>query len=269
MSRVDATPLLAARAVTYAYHSGRRVLEGVDLEMRRGECVALIGANGAGKTTLLRLLGGTLRPQGGAVFWQGRPLAAVGPREIARRIAVVPQSMPGGLLEDFTVAELVALGRTPYAGWLGLGGETAADRAAMAEALALAHADDLSSRRLAALSGGERQRALLAMALAQQPEALLLDEPTRHLDPHHQVALLALVTRLAAERQMSVVAVLHDLNLAAAFFPRLALLDRGRVAADGPATTVLTQDQVGRCYGPGLQVLAHPERSDVPLVLPQ
>ena len=261
-------PLLEARGVRFGYRSGRWVLDGVSLAVRRGEQVALVGPNGAGKTTLLRVLSGALQPAGGEVLWDGRPAAALGRREAARRIAVVPQQMPGGLVEDFTVEAFVALGRTPYAGWFGLRGETAADRAAVAAALEVTEAASLAQRSLAEISGGERQRALLAMAIAQEPELLLLDEPTRHLDPHHQVALLDLVSRLVAARGLAVVAVLHDLTLASAYFPRLALLHEGRIVADGPPDLVLTQEHVSRAYGGGLQVFTHPERPGLSLVLP-
>jgi iron complex transport system ATP-binding protein len=227
-----------------------------------------VGPNGAGKTTLLRLIGGTLAPQAGEVRWRGRGARALGRRALARLIAVVPQSVPSGPLEDLTVEEVAALGRTPYAGWLGLRGETADDRIAVAAALRATDATVLAARPLGELSGGERQRALLAMALAQQPQLLLLDEPTRHLDPHHQVALLRLVTGLAESQGVATVAVLHDLTLAASFFPRLVLLHQGRIAADGPPGDVLTNDTVSRVYGPGLDVVAHPAYPALPLVLP-
>jgi iron complex transport system ATP-binding protein len=263
------TLLLEARGVTFGYEPGCPVVDAIDLVLRRGERLALVGANGVGKSTLLRLLNGTLVPQRGEIRWQGRPLRELRRRELAQRIAVVPQSIPSGPLDDLTVEEVVALGRTPYAGWLGLRGETAADRAAVAEALQATDLQRLAGRPLAALSGGERQRALLALALAQQAQLLLLDEPTRHLDPHHQVAFLSLVAELTETRGLTVVAVLHDLNLAACYFPRIVLLYRGRIAADGPAAAVLTGEMLARAYGHGLQVVPHPSRPDIPLVLPQ
>lgn len=260
--------VLEACGVRFGYTPERVVLDGLDLALRAGERLALVGANGAGKSTLLRILGGTLVPQAGEVRWHEQPLRAVSRRRLAQHIAVVAQQVPAGPLEDLTVEEVVALGRTPYAGWLGLRGETAADRRAVQAALAATDAAAFAHRPLAELSGGERQRALLAMALAQEPEVLLLDEPTRHLDPHHQVALLQLVSHLAATQGVAVVAVLHDLNLAAAFFPRLALLHDGRLVADGSPAAVLTAQSVAHAYGAGLAVLPHPQRPDLPLVLP-
>jgi iron complex transport system ATP-binding protein len=258
-----------ARDVSFAYAPGPPVLDEVSVRLGSGERVALIGANGAGKSTLLRLLSGALAPRAGTVLWEGKPLAAVGRRTLARLLALVPQNVPGGPLEDLTVEEVAALGRIPYAGWLGLRGERAADVRAVRDALAAVDATLLAQRPLGELSGGERQRAFLALALAQEPRLLLLDEPTRHLDPHHQVALFDLLTRLAGERGLGVVAVLHDLNLAAWYFPRLVLLQAGRIVADGSPAEVLTQEHVTRAYGPGLEVLADPRRSGVPLVLPQ
>jgi iron complex transport system ATP-binding protein len=260
--------LLEAETLTFAYGTGSPVVDGVSLTIQVGERLALVGPNGAGKTTLLRLLSGDLIPRSGAVRWRGMPLAALGRRHLARGIAVLPQNFPAGPLDDLTVEEVVALGRTAHAGWLGLRGETAADRKAIAEALEATGSQVHASRRLAALSGGERQRAFLAMALAQQPDLLLLDEPTRHLDPHHQVALLGLVAELSRTRRLAAVAILHDLTLAAWAFPRIVLLDRGRVVADGSPAAALTDATVSHAYGPGLWVVAHPTQPDVPIILP-
>ena len=271
MSRLtppDAAPLLSAHGVSFGYAPGRPALRGVSFAVGRGERAALVGPNGAGKTTLLRLLGGTLAPQSGELRYRDTPLREVGRRRLARRIAVVPQRLPAGPLEEFTVEQFVSLGRTPHAGWLGLRGETGADRAAVAEAIDLTGCGALAGRSLAELSGGEQQRALLALAFAQQAEILLLDEPTRHLDVHHQVAVLDLVSELARSRALTVVAVLHDLDLAALYFPHLALLDRGRIVAEGAPDEVLTGERLTAVYGPGVEVFPHPRRAGVPLVLP-
>jgi iron complex transport system ATP-binding protein len=238
---------LAGVQVAYPDASGgrREVLRGLDLVLRRGELVALLGPNGSGKTTLLRVLSGQLRPDSGEALLEGRPLASWGRQALARRVAVLPQQLE--LRAGFRVAELVEMGRAPHA--TRLFGSTADDERAVRRALLDAEALDLAHRFPDELSGGERQRVLVAMALAQEPELLLLDEPTLHLDLAHQVSLLATIRRLATQRGMAVLAVLHDLNLAAAFAPRVAVLSDGRVAADGRPAQVLTPALAKRVFG--------------------
>ena len=250
MSAPAATDALAAvEGAAFAYRlpdGGRReVLRSVDLSLARGELVALVGTNGSGKTTLLRLLTGVLQPDAGSLRFDGRPVAAWGRGELARRVAVLPQQLD--LPVGFRVAELVEMGRAPHA--RRLFASTEADARAVARALADADALELADRYAEELSGGERQRLLVAMALAQEPDLLLLDEPTLHLDLAHQVSLLAAIRRLRDQRGLTVLAVLHDLNLAAAFAPRVAVLDEGRVVADGKPVEVLTTDLVRRVFG--------------------
>ena len=241
---------LEASGVVAGYGE-RLVLRGVDLAVRPGELVAIVGPNGAGKSTLVRVLAGLLRPRAGAVTFDGRPLAGLSRREIAHRIAVVPQLLE--LLFPFTVAEIVMLGRTAHLG--PFGGPSAEDRAAVSDAMEALELAELSSRRVDSLSGGERQRAVLAMALAQRTPVLLLDEPTVHLDPAHQRGTLALVRSLARARGIAAAAVLHDLNLAAALCDRIVALDAGLIAMEGTPAEVLRQDVVTRVFGPGLRVL--------------
>lgn len=246
---VDTPTLAGLSDLHFGYtlpDGGRReVLRGVNLSLARGEMVALVGPNGSGKTTLLRLLTGQLTADGGTASFDGRPVAGWRRDALARRVAVLPQQLE--LPVGFRVAELVEMGRAPHA--RSLFGSTAEDERAVARALVDADALDLAQRPADELSGGERQRVLVAMALAQEPELLLLDEPTLHLDLAHQVALLEAISRLGAQRQLTVLAVLHDLNLAAAFARRVVVLDGGRVAADGPAASVLTPDLVRRVFG--------------------
>ena len=223
----------------------RPVLDGVQLSVARGDLVALLGPNGSGKTTLLRLLTGQLRADRGRVLFDGTELGRWTRAELARRVAVLPQQLD--LPAGFRVAELVEMGRAPHA--RRLFASTADDERAVARALADADAHDLADRMADELSGGERQRALVAMALAQEPELLLLDEPTLHLDLAHQAALLTAIRRLRQQRGLTVMAVLHDLNLAAAFAPRVVVLDGGRVAADGAPDEVLTSELVQRVFG--------------------
>ena len=246
---VGSEVLTEVEGVAFAYpmpDGGRReVLRSVDLTLARGDLLALVGTNGSGKTTLLRLLTGVLKPDAGVVRFEGRSLADWRRLDLARRVAVLPQQLD--LPVGFRVAELVGMGRAPHA--RRLFASTEADERAVARALADAGALDLADRFAEELSGGERQRLLVAMALAQEPDLLLLDEPTLHLDLAHQVALLAAIRRLRDQRGLTVLAVLHDLNLAAAFAPRVAILDGGRIVADGPPAEILTRDLVRRVFG--------------------
>jgi len=251
---------LHADAVTAGYGE-RAVLHACTLPIARGEVVAIVGPNGAGKSTLLRALAGLLRPSSGCVRLDGVDIATLARRELARRIAVVPQIFD--TLFPFTVREVVALGRTARLGTFG--GASRGDVAAVDRAIADLDLADLASRRIDRLSGGERQRAVLAMALAQEADVLLLDEPTVHLDPAHQVAMLRLVRELACARGLAVAAVLHDLNLAAAMATRLAVLADGRIVCDAAPETVISADLVRDVFGPGLVVGRHDGR---PVVLP-
>ena len=244
-----AAPLLSLSRVTFAYgragdRSARSVLADLDLRIAEGEFVALVGTNGSGKTTLLRLLSGTLTPSRGEVALSGTPVSRLSRGEAARSIALLPQSLE--LPTGFRVHELVHMGRAPHADRLF--GASERDRVVVERALREAGVRELADRYPAELSGGERQRVLVAMALAQEPRLLLLDEPTLHLDLAHQVALLEAVLRVQRSRGATVVAVFHDLNLAAAFAPRVAVLDQGRIVADGTPDEVLTTELVERVF---------------------
>jgi len=244
--------------VAAGYRTGagvRRVLERVDLSVASGEMVALLGANGSGKTTLLRVMAGTLRPTAGSVELWGRPVAEWPRNELARSVAVLPQSLE--LPAGFRVSEVVAMGRTPHGGrWFGWQPD---DHRAVEEALRDADAESLADRPVTELSGGERQRVLVALALAQEPRLLLLDEPTTHLDVAHATWLLANVARLRQLRGLTVVMVLHDLVLASAWAPRVAVLHEGRVVADGPPVEVLRADVVRRAYGVAVETVVTEE----------
>lgn len=228
-----------------AGYGARPVLRNVSLRVARGEFLGLVGPNGGGKTTLLRTLSCTLAPSSGAVRVAGRSGAAMSRRELARRVACLLQNLP--LDVAFTVRELALMGRTPHLSRFG--GETAHDRAVADESMQLADVLPLAERPVAELSGGERQRAFIAMCLAQEPEALLLDEPTNHLDISHQLSILNLIGKLNRERGLCVVAVFHDLNLAAEYCDRLVVLQEGRIAASGSPAETLTAEMVGRVYG--------------------
>jgi iron complex transport system ATP-binding protein len=251
------TTLAALHGVVAGYRRGgrdRRVLDGVDLELNPGETVALLGPNGSGKTTLLRVLAGTLPPSEGSVTLFGRPVEAWSRPEIARRLAVLPQALdlPVGL----RVSEAVALGRIPHSRTLF--GSDPRDAEAVAAALRDADADSLADRDVDELSGGERQRVLVAMALAQEPELLLLDEPTLHLDLGHQLALVRALERLRAARRVTVLAVFHDLNLAAGFADRCLLLHEGRLAPAGDPEHAIDPALVQAAFGVSIEEAVGP-----------
>lgn len=242
---------------------GRAVVEAVTLAARPGEVLALIGPNGAGKTTLLRALARLLRPQGGAALLDGQTVWGLGPRTVARQLALAPQGGAEGV--PLTVGQLVALGRAPHRGWLmPLAND---DRAAVEAALERTGTAALRDRPLAELSGGEQRRAVIARALAQSPRALLLDEPTAALDLRYQAAILDLAVRLAHDDGLTVVLTLHDLNQAAVAADRVALLAEGRLLAVGAPREVLTAELLARAYGVPVAVGAHPVYG-TPLIMP-
>ncbi len=241
--------------VRFAY-GGRIVFSELSMVVRAGEVLGLLGRNGAGKTTWLNLAGGWLEPAAGVVRLRGRSLREVPRLERARTVALVPQELH--MPFPFSVHEMVLLGRTPYLGSWGTDGP--ADRDAVRRALVVTETAELADRTFHDLSAGERQRVLLAMALAQEPQVLLLDEPTAHLDAAHQVWAFHLLRRLNQEAGLTVVAALHDLQLAAWFCHRLAVLDRGGVAAEGPPAAVLRSSHVAQAFGVTLEVRPGPAR---------
>jgi len=237
------TPLLEVQGASYSYGS-RPAVEEVSFLARAGELVALVGPNGAGKSTLLRLSAGLFAPRSGTVRVGGLEAHTAPRRALARVCALVPQEPRAPW--PFTVREAVMMGRAPHQGLLALPGPL--DRGAVEGALAACDLTSVADRRLDELSGGERRRVFFARALAQEPRVLLLDEPTAFLDLAHQVSAMEMA-RVAARAGLCVVAVLHDLNLAAAAADRLLVLSRGRVVADGPPGPVLTAERVREVWG--------------------
>lgn len=222
-----------------------KVLEGVSFSLQRGELLGLIGPNGSGKTTLLRTISGYLPPLEGKVLLEGEDLGSIAPRDLSRKVAVVTQA-PGGL-PPFTVEEYVLLGRIPHWGRFKLI-EDRTDRKAVERAMALSGVLPLRERELRELSGGELQLVFLARALAQEPELLLLDEPTAHLDIGHQVQIMDLLLELR-DGGLTLLLVLHDLNLASLYCERLALLHRGRLHLIGSPWEVLREEVIEEVYG--------------------
>ena len=236
--------MIRLEGVTVLYRE-RAALRDVALHVDAGERVAVIGPNGAGKSTLLRVIAGLLRPVTGTVELAGGRLDRLDRQAVARRLAVVPQlpTLPFAT----SVEEVVALGRLPHEH--PVRGMRPGDRAAVAAAIDRVGVGHLLGRDARELSLGERQLVLLAMAVAQEAPVLVLDEPTVHLDLRHQVEVMDLVGDLNARDGTTIIAVLHDVGLAAHFFPRLVLLDRGRIVADGAPTDVLTPDRIREVFG--------------------
>lgn len=243
-----------ATGLHYRYPGARRdALRDVDLAVPRGGFYAVIGPNGCGKTTLLRLLLGALGPAAGQIAYDNRPLDDWRRRALARRIGVVTQSEE--IVFPISVRELVAMGRYPHLGpWRG---EGAADRSAVGAAMARCDVAEFASRPVHTLSGGERQRARLARALAQEPDTLVLDEPTASLDIAHEMGIFELLRGLA-DSGTTVVMVTHNLNVAARYADRLLLLDQGRPVAEGPPDHVFSASTLRAVYRWPVRVASHP-----------
>jgi iron complex transport system ATP-binding protein len=267
--------ILAAQHLSYSYTGPRRAggaaflppgdfaLRDVSLAIPRGRLTGLLGPNGCGKTTLLKLLAGALAPQHGVVTLDGRPLAAMSRRAIARHLAVVPQETHPAF--DFTVMEMVLMGRHPHLGTFELEGPR--DFAIARDALAATGTTHLAERAYMTLSGGEKQRVVIASALAQSPDVLLLDEPTASLDLGYQLEVASLLRRLNRERGVTMVMATHDLNLAASVCDSLVLLREGAVLADGATREVLTPALVRHLYGVDADITYHDRAGHLTVVL--
>lgn len=260
--------MIRAEGLAFGYSGRPPVLQGLDLAVARGEVLGILGPNGCGKSTLLRLLRGALAPTRGRVLLFGREVHRQARRDVARRLAVVPQATAPTF--PYRVEEVVALGRFARReglGGLGAGG-AAADRVAVARAMRLTDTEHLVGRAVTELSGGELQRVVLARALAQEPECLLLDEATSHLDLDHRLGVAELLGRLNREEGLTVVQVSHDLDLAAETSHRLLLLSaEGRPVALGPPEAVLTTEHLRAVYRVEVRVDPNPYTGR-PRVLP-
>ncbi len=244
---------LQVSQVYFSYLDGL-VLHDINLSIKAGEMVGLLGPNGSGKTTLIKLASGILKPGQGEIRLDGSSLNRLSRKSVARSLAVVPQQFH--IPFAFTVSEVVMLGRIPFL--KAFAEESKVDRQFAANALESVGISELKERRFNELSGGERQKVILAMALAQQPRLLLLDEPIVHLDIAHQVEILELVKGFNVEQGLTVIGAMHDLNLAALYFDRLILLKEGRVWADGAPAQVLTEDIIREVFSASVRVQPHP-----------
>ncbi|MBS1817070.1 MAG: ABC transporter ATP-binding protein [Acidobacteria bacterium] len=250
------TPFLEVRDLAFAYGRGaarRGVLSDVFLDVERGSVVGLLGPNGSGKTTLLRIVAGVLEPAAGTVRLDGRPLATLSRRQLATRVAVVPQETRATF--DFSVLEMVLMGRYPHLGPFEL--EGADDMEIARRALDDTGTLPLEQRSFATLSGGEKQRVVIAAALAQASDLLLLDEPTAALDLRYQFEIMSVLQRLNATRGTTIIVSTHDMNLAAALCQRLVLLKQGQVLAAGRTEDVLTPENLRALYDVDADVRFH------------
>jgi iron complex transport system ATP-binding protein len=253
---------LGAEAVTVGY-GGAPVVRDLTLDVPDGRVTSIIGPNGSGKSTLLRTLSRLLRPSSGSVRLDGEPIGSIPTRDIARRLALLPQSplAPEGLV----VRDLVGRGRHPHQRWFSQWSEH--DEEIVTLALELTDTTDLRDRPLETLSGGQRQRAWIAMTLAQDTDMMLLDEPTTFLDLAHQVEVLDLVTRLNRDRGRTVAMVLHDLNLAARYSDVIVVMKEGTIVATGTPSQVFTAGMLRSVFGLEAEVLQDP-RTGLPIVVP-
>ena len=246
--------MLEVADVSFAYHGGTKAIDGVSVTIGRRAIVGLIGPNGSGKTTLVRLLHGVLTPLHGSVSLAGIPLASFSRRQLARKIAVVPQETQ--VTFDFTALEIVLMGRYAHLGAFAIEGP--GDVAIARQALAATGTAALAGRQFATLSGGEKQRVVIAAALAQSSEILLLDEPTTALDLGFQFEVASVLTRLNRDRGITMVVSTHDLNVAAMLCSELVLMKSGRIVAHGATGDVLTRENIRLLYGIEADVMSHP-----------
>jgi iron complex transport system ATP-binding protein len=258
--------MIRATDISFSYDrrhaESRLVLEGVSVEMERGSIVGLLGPNGSGKTTLLRIIAGMLPPRTGAVFLNNEPLAGLSRRQLAQRIAMVPQETHSTF--DFTALDIVLMGRYPHLGLFEL--ERPADLEIARRALAATGTESLEARPFGTLSGGEKQRVAIASALAQSSDILLLDEPTASLDLGYQFEIASLLRQLNRDRGTTMVVSTHDLNFAATICGGVVLLKNGRVLARGALQDTLTPATIRAIYDVDAEVQFHPRAGHLTVV---
>lgn len=244
-------------------YGNQHVLNGLSIDIKEQYFYSIIGPNGTGKSTLLKLISNLLSTKKDAVFIHGDDITQISRGEVAKKMALVPQNTNVGF--DFTVEEVVAMGRTPYL--KRFQSETSSDKELIEEALELTDTVHLRHKGINEISGGERQRVIIAKAIAQNTKILLLDEPVSHLDIHHQINILKVLKKLQKNREMTVITVLHDLNLASTFSDELILLNGGKVYAAGRPDEVLTQSHIKDVYDMDVMRVEHPNTSK-PYIIP-
>jgi iron complex transport system ATP-binding protein len=247
--------------VSFGY-GGRLILHDLSLTVKGGEILGMVGPNGVGKSTLIRGASGVLAPSSGRVLVDQHDLVSLPLRRRAQIVAVVPQAVQ--LPETFLAEDVVLMGRTAHLGWFGQ--ESESDRHVARVAMEQTGTLSFAGRQVGELSGGEQQRVLIARALTQEPNVLLLDEPTAHLDLKHQDEVLRLIRNLAKENNLAVILTLHDLNLVARYTDRVALLSDGGIRKIGDAREVLTPEELAAAYGIAIHVTDHPIHG-TPLIL--
>lgn len=242
----------------------RSILRGVSCSFEKGRMYGIIGPNGVGKSTLLHLLSGVDQPTSGKVLLNGKEIASYPRKELARIMAVLQQS--GLPPVGFTVREVIRMARYPYQNWLG--SDSTDSEPIIDDAIEAMGLTALQHRTMSQLSGGERQRVALAKLMAQQPSIILLDEPTTYLDIGYQVQLLDTVRQWQRDEELTVIAVMHDLNLAALYFDELIVLHEGQAIAKGKPMEVLTSQLIDKVYGTSISIVAHP-KTGVPQIMLQ
>ncbi len=252
--------LLRLHQVGFSYPSGFRI-EGIEFEVPTTSFFSLLGPNGSGKSTLIKLISRLSKPHAGWIEFDGTPLARYRPRELARKMAVIPSE--NHFEFPFRVSEVAAMGRFPYLGRMQR--MSLQDRQIVERALRMAQAEELGDRPISELSSGERQRVLIARALAQEPRLLVLDEPNTHLDIKHQIEVFRLLARLTREEELTVLVVLHDLTMAAVFSETVAIMDAGRLVKLGTPRAVITTETIRSIYG--ADVLIRSDDGHPPVVL--
>ncbi|RJS71276.1 ATP-binding cassette domain-containing protein [Methanophagales archaeon] len=236
-----------------AYYGSVKILDGIDFSASHGELLGVIGPNGSGKTTLLRTISRILKPKVGTILLEGRDVQGMKDKEFSRNFAAVPQDTTINF--DFSALDIVLMGRNPHLGRLELEGEE--DIEIARRCMELTNCWHLAERPITELSGGERQLVIIARALTQEPKVLLLDEPTSHLDINYQIEIMELLKRLTSEEKLIVVAVIHDLNLAAQYCDRLALLHKGKIVSLGTQAQVLTAENIKNTFGADVIIKKH------------